>query len=412
LTRQTIDVLVVGAGAAGMMCAIEAGQRGRSVMVVDHAQAPGEKIRISGGGRCNFTNTGTTPGNFLGENPHFAASALKRYTPADFIAMVDRHGIAWHEKTLGQLFCDDSAKQIVRMLTDGMRARGVTLRLGTGVAELERAGDHFHITLSDGTRMAASSVVVASGGKSIPKMGASGWGYDLARRFGLRVTETRPALVPLTFETGLLETLKALAGVAVEVEVKSDPAPAPREGVPSTAHRRDMATFREGMLFTHRGLSGPAILQISSYWREGEPITIAMAPGEDVYGRLKSVKEAGGKQAVHTALGEIVPRRLAETIVAREQIAGKLAEVGDKALRRLDQAVNSWTVKPVGSEGYRTAEVTLGGVDTVALDQRTMEAKAVPGLFFIGEVVDVTGWLGGYNFQWAWSSGWAAGQVC
>ncbi|PZO36016.1 MAG: aminoacetone oxidase family FAD-binding enzyme, partial [Alphaproteobacteria bacterium] len=274
------------------------------------------------------------------------------------------------------------------------------------------AGDRFHITLSDGTRMAASSVVVASGGKSIPKMGASGWGYDLARRFGLRVTETRPALVPLTFETGLLETLKALAGVAVEVEVKSDPAPAPREGVPATAHRRDMATFREGMLFTHRGLSGPAILQISSYWREGEPITIAMAPGEDVYGRLKSVKEAGGKQAVHTALGEIVPRRLAETIVAREQIAGKLAEVGDKALRRLDQAVNSWTVKPVGSEGYRTAEVTLGGVDTVALDQRTMQAKAVPGLFFIGEVVDVTGWLGGYNFQWAWSSGWAAGQVC
>ncbi|PZO02918.1 MAG: aminoacetone oxidase family FAD-binding enzyme [Alphaproteobacteria bacterium] len=412
MTRQTIDVLVVGAGAAGMMCAIEAGQRGRSVMVVDHAQAPGEKIRISGGGRCNFTNTGTTPGNFLGENPHFAASALKRYTPADFIAMVDRHGIAWHEKTLGQLFCDDSAKQIVRMLTDGMRARGVTLRLGTGVAELEQAGDRFHITLSDGTRMAASSVVVASGGKSIPKMGASGWGYDLARRFGLRVTETRPALVPLTFETGLLETLKALAGVAVEVEVKSDPAPAPREGVPATAHRRDMATFREGMLFTHRGLSGPAILQISSYWREGEPITIAMAPGEDVYGRLKSVKEAGGKQAVHTALGEIVPRRLAETIVAREQIAGKLAEVGDKALRRLDQAVNSWTVKPVGSEGYRTAEVTLGGVDTVALDQRTMQAKAVPGLFFIGEVVDVTGWLGGYNFQWAWSSGWAAGQVC
>ncbi len=412
MTRQTIDVLVVGAGAAGMMCAIEAGQRGRSVIVVDHAQAPGEKIRISGGGRCNFTNTGTTPGNFLGENPHFASSALKRYTPADFIAMVDRHGIAWHEKTLGQLFCDDSAKQIVRMLTDGMRARGVTLRLGTGVAELERAADLFHITLSDGTRIAATSVVVASGGKSIPKMGASGWGYDLARRFGLRVTETRPALVPLTFETGLLETLKALAGVAVEVEVKSDPAPAPREGVPSTANRRDLATFREGMLFTHRGLSGPAILQISSYWREGEPITIAMAPGEDVYGRLKSVKEAGGKQAVHTALGEIVPRRLAETIVAREQIAGKLAEVGDKALRRLDQAVNSWTVKPVGSEGYRTAEVTLGGVDTAALDQRTMQATAVPGLFFIGEVADVTGWLGGYNFQWAWSSGWAAGQVC
>lgn len=412
MTRQTVDVLVVGAGAAGMMCAIEAGRRGRRVMVVDHAQAPGEKIRISGGGRCNFTNTGTTHRNFLGENPHFAASALKRYTPSDFIALVDRHGIAWHEKTLGQLFCDDSAKQIVRMLTDGMKGCGAVLRLGTGIAELERAGDRFDVTLSDGTRLMASSVVVATGGKSIPKMGASGWGYDLARRFGLRVTDTRPALVPLTFETGLLETLKALAGVAVEVEVKSDPTSRERNEIQSSAGRREAATFREGMLFTHRGLSGPAILQISSYWREGEPITIAMAPGEDVYGRLKGVKDAGGKQAIHTALGEIVPRRLAETIVTREQITGKLAEVGDKALRRLDQAVNHWTVKPVGSEGYRTAEVTLGGVDTQALDQRTMQAASVPGLYFIGEVVDVTGWLGGYNFQWAWSSGWAAGQVC
>ena len=412
MTRQTIDVLIVGAGAAGMMCAIEAGQRGRRVMVVDHARAPGEKIRISGGGRCNFTNTGTTHRNFLGENPHFAASALKRYTPADFIALVDRNGIAWHEKTLGQLFCDDSAKQIVRLLTDGMRARGAVLRLSTAVTGLERVGEGFDVTLDDGTTLRASSVVVASGGKSIPKMGASGWGYDLARRFGIRVTETRPALVPLTFETGLLETLKALAGVAVEVEVKSDPATGARQEAPSAAVGRDRVMFREGMLFTHRGLSGPAILQISSYWREGEAITIAMAPGEDVYGRLKSVKEAGGKQAIHTALGEIVPRRLAETIVTREQIAGKLAEVGDKTLRRLDQAVNHWTVKPVGSEGYRTAEVTLGGVDTAALDQRTMQATTVPGLYFIGEVVDITGWLGGYNFQWAWSSGWAAGQVC
>ena len=412
MTRQTIDVLIVGAGAAGMMCAIEASQRGRRVMVVDHARAPGEKIRISGGGRCNFTNTGTTHRNFLGENPHFAASALKRYTPADFIALVDRNGIAWHEKTLGQLFCDDSAKQIVRLLTDGMRARGAVLRLSTAVTGLERVGEGFDVTLDDGTALRASSVVVASGGKSIPKMGASGWGYDLARRFGIRVTETRPALVPLTFETGLLETLKALAGVAVEVEVKSDPATGARQEAPSAAVGRDRVMFREGMLFTHRGLSGPAILQISSYWREGEAITIAMAPGEDVYGRLKSVKEAGGKQAIHTALGEIVPRRLAETIVTREQIAGKLAEVGDKTLRRLDQAVNHWTVKPVGSEGYRTAEVTLGGVDTAALDQRTMQATTVPGLYFIGEVVDITGWLGGYNFQWAWSSGWAAGQVC
>jgi len=404
LTGQSVDVLIVGAGAAGMMCAIEAGQRGRRVLVVDHARAPGEKIRISGGGRCNFTNTRTSPANFLGENPRFAASALRRYTPSDFVALVDRHGIAWHEKTLGQLFCDDSAKQIVRMLTDGMRSRGVTLKLGTEVTALERVGDGFDITLGDRSALRAASVVVATGGKSIPKMGASGWGYDLARRFGLRVTDTRPALVPLTFEIGLLDQLKALAGVSVDAEVQSDPAPGRAGGA--------RTQFREAMLFTHRGLSGPAILQISSYWREGEAITVAMAPGEDVYGRLKSVKDAGGKQAVHTALGEIVPRRLAETLVAREQVAGKLAEVGDKALRRLDQAVNAWTVKPVGSEGYRTAEVTLGGVDTAALDQRTMQANAVPGLYFIGEVVDVTGWLGGYNFQWAWSSGWAAGQVC
>ncbi len=403
MTRQAIDVLIVGAGAAGMMSAIEAGQRGRRVWIVDHAQAPGEKIRISGGGRCNFTNTGTSLANFLGENPSFAASALKRYTPADFVGLVDRHGIAWHEKTLGQLFCDDSAKQIVRLLTDGMRARGVTLKLGTGIRNLGKIGDGFDVTLSDGTAVRAASVVVATGGKSIPKMGASGWGYDIARSFGLRVTETRPALVPLTFEIGLLEQLKALAGVAVDVTVST---------TASSSPKGDRSQFREAMLFTHRGLSGPAILQISSYWREGEAITVAMAPGEDVYGRLKSVKDAGGKQAVHTALGEIVPRRLAETIVAREQVAGKLAEVGDKALRRLDQAVNGWTVKPVGSEGYRIAEVTLGGVDTAALDQKTMQANAVPGLYFIGEVVDITGWLGGYNFQWAWSSGWAAGQVC
>ncbi len=410
MIRQSIDVLIVGAGAAGMMCAIEAGQRGRRVWVVDHAQAPGEKIRISGGGRCNFTNTGTGLANFLGENPHFAASALRRYTPADFVALVDRHGIAWHEKTLGQLFCDDSAKQIVRMLTDGMRARGVTLKLGTSVTALERVGGGYDVILSDGTALRTASVIVASGGKSIPKMGASGWGYDIARSFGLRVVDTRPALVPLTFEIGLLEQLKALAGVAVDVEVTTTASSSPKGDRPQGI--RDRATFKEAMLFTHRGLSGPAILQISSYWREGEAITVAMAPDEDVYGRLKAVKDAGGKQAVHTALGEIVPRRLAETIVAREQVAGKLAEVGDKALRRLDQAVNAWTVKPVGSEGYRTAEVTLGGVDTAALDQKTMQATVVPGLYFIGEVVDVTGWLGGYNFQWAWSSGWAAGQVC
>ena len=390
-----IDVLVVGAGAAGLMCAIEAGRRGRRVLVVDHARAPGEKIRISGGGRCNFTNLGCGPHAFLGENPRFATSALKRFTQHDFIRRVDRAGIAWHEKTLGQLFCDDSAKQIVRLLTDDLRAAGGTLRLGVSVDRIDRLGEGFEAALSDGGVVRPASLVLATGGKSIPKMGATGWAYDTAKRFGLRVTETRPALVPLTFEAGLLEQLAPLAGVAVDAVVKGGG-----------------ARFVEAMLFTHRGLSGPAILQISSYWREGEAITVAMAPGEDVFARLKAAKEANGKQAVHTALGHIVPRRLAESIAGREGTAGKLAEVGDKALRRLDQAVNAWTVKPVGSEGYRTAEVTLGGVDTAALDQQTMAAKAVPGLFVIGEAVDVTGWLGGYNFQWAWSSGWAAGQVC
>ena len=392
---EPVDVLVVGAGAAGLMCAIEAGRRGRRVLVVDHARAPGEKIRISGGGRCNFTNLGCGPHAFLGENPRFATSALKRFTQHDFIRRVDRAGIAWHEKTLGQLFCDDSAKQIVAMLVNGLREAGGTLRMGTGVDRLSRRGEGFEAALSDGGVVRATSVVLATGGKSIPKMGATGWAYETAKQFGLRVTDTRPALVPLTFEAGLLEQLVPLAGVAVDAVVQGGG-----------------ARFAEAMLFTHRGLSGPSILQISSYWREGEAITVAMAPGEDVFARLKEAKETNGKQAVHTALGHIVPRRLAESIAQREGAAGKLAEVGDKTLRKLDQAVNAWTVKPVGSEGYRTAEVTLGGIDTAALDQQTMEARAVPGLFVIGEAVDVTGWLGGYNFQWAWSSGWAAGQAC
>ena len=396
MKTETFDVLVVGAGAAGMMCAIEAGRRGRTVRVVDHARAPGEKIRISGGGRCNFTNTGTRVANFLGENPMFAASALKRYSQQDFIKRVDGAGIAWHEKTLGQLFCDDSAKQIIRMLTDDMRAAGVVLSTGVGVDRVARVGEGFEAALSDGSVVRCASLVVATGGKSIPKMGATGWGYDLARQFGLRVTETRPALVPLTFEAGLLEQTTLLAGVAVDAVVSAG-----------------KTRFEEAMLFTHRGLSGPAILQISSYWREGEAITVKMAPGVDVLSRLKAAKaENGGKQAVHTALGHIVPRRLAEVLTAREGANGKLAEVGDKVLARLDAAVNAWTVKPVGSEGYRTAEVTLGGVATDQLDQQTMATKSVPGLYFIGEVVDVTGWLGGYNFQWAWSSGWAAGQGC
>ncbi|WP_296175624.1 NAD(P)/FAD-dependent oxidoreductase [uncultured Brevundimonas sp.] len=404
MKSSELDVLIVGAGAAGMMCAIEAGKRGRRVRVIDHARAPGEKIRISGGGRCNFTNLGTSGANFLSENPRFALSALKRFTQHDFLKMVERHGIAWHEKTLGQLFCDDSAKQIIRMLTDEMKTAGVTLSLGLGVKAITRDGDRFTVDLDDGTRISTASLVVATGGKSIPKMGATGWGYEVARQFGLRVTETRPALVPLTFEPGLLEQLKPLAGVAVDAVVKAVPA--------SSSPKGDRPSFKEAMLFTHRGLSGPSILQISSYWREGEAITVDMAPGEDVAARMLAAKTENGKQAVHTALGHVIPRRLAEVICAREGLSGKLAEVGDKKLRAMAETVNAWTVKPVGSEGYRTAEVTLGGVDTAALDQQTMEAKSVPGLFFIGEVADVTGWLGGYNFQWAWSSGWAAGQTC
>lgn len=395
MTTERLDVLIVGAGAAGMMCAVEAGRRGRSVRVIDHARAPGEKIRISGGGRCNFTNLGTGPGNFLGENPRFATSALRRFTQHDFVKRVDRAGIAWHEKTLGQLFCDDSARQIVRMLTDDMAAAGVALSLGTAVAEVVHDGDGFRATLSDGTAVRAASLVLATGGKSIPRMGATGWAYETARGFGLRVTETRPALVPLTFDPDWLARWSPLAGLSVDAVVACG-----------------KTRFREGLLFTHRGLSGPSILQISSFWREGEAITVAMAPDADVFAELKTLKAANGRQAPHTALARLAPARLAERLVEAEGLAGNLADAPDAALRRLDAAVNGWTVKPVGSEGYRTAEVTLGGVATDQLDQQTLQARGVPGLFVIGEAVDVTGWLGGYNFQWAWSSGWAAGQVC
>ena len=391
---QAFDVIVVGAGAAGMMCAVEAGRRGRSVLVIDHARAPGEKIRISGGGRCNFTNIHTGPQAFLSNNPRFCLSALRRYTAKDFIATVDARGIAWHEKTLGQLFCDGSAVQVVTMLTDAMAQAGVELRLGLGVERVDRSGEGFTLTLSTGARVTATSLVVATGGKSIPKMGATGWAYEVARQFGVAVTETRPALVPLTFEIGLLEQWKPLSGVAVDAVVASG-----------------KTKFAEAMLFTHRGLSGPAILQISSYWREGQEIAVAMAPGVDVFATLKAAKQANPRQAVHNALGTVLPARLAQKLADDAGARGNLADTPDAVLRALDTAVNGWRVKPVGSEGYRTAEVTLGGIDTHDLNSTTMAANAVPGLFFIGECVDVTGWLGGYNFQWAWSSGWAAGQV-
>jgi predicted Rossmann fold flavoprotein len=390
---EQFDVVVIGAGAAGMMCAIEAGKRGRRVLVIDHAKAAGEKIRISGGGRCNFTNIHTAPDRFISANPQFCISALRRYRPADFIALVERHGIAWHEKTLGQLFCDGSARQVVDMLLAEMDRGQAVLRLQTTVTEVAAVADGYRLSTGGGA-IDCSSLVVASGGKSIPKMGASGFGYQVAAQFGVPVTPTRPGLVPLTFEVGLLERLRPLAGVAVDVRVAAG-----------------KTRFEEAMLFTHRGLSGPAILQISSYWREGGEIAMDMAPGTDLYQVLRQARTEHGRQSAQTVLAQHLPKRLAQLIAETQGAAGNLADASDKLLHRLAEAVNAWRVKPVGSEGYRTAEVTLGGVDTRALDSRTFGALGRPGLHFIGEVVDVTGWLGGYNFQWAWASGWCAGQV-
>jgi predicted Rossmann fold flavoprotein len=387
------DCIVIGAGAAGMMCAIEAGKRGRSVLIIDHADKPGEKIRISGGGRCNFTNVHTSAATFLSANPRFAISALKRYRPGDFIALVERYNIAYHEKTLGQLFCDGSAQQIIDMLVAEMKAVGVEVSLATDVEGVERVGEGFRVRLSSGV-VQAPAVVVATGGKSIPKMGATGFAYDLASQFGVPVESTRPALVPLTFDRSILDATKPLAGVSLDARV-------------SHGKKR----FDEAMLFTHRGISGPAILQISSYWREGDAITIDMAPEQDIFARLKEARGQNGKQAVQTVLATLLPKRLAQAIATEAKAEGAIGGMSDARLADLAKAVNAWSVKPVGSEGYRTAEVTLGGVSTDALDSRTMGVKAVPGLYFIGEAVDVTGWLGGYNFQWAWASGWSAGQA-
>jgi predicted Rossmann fold flavoprotein len=389
---EITDVLIIGAGAAGMMCAVEAGRRGRRVMVVDHARNPGEKIRISGGGRCNFTNLEAPPERFLSNNPRFAISALRRFTPADFIARVDAATIAWHEKTLGQLFCDGSARQIIDFLVRDMTGAGVDLQLGVEISAISRDGD-FVIETSRGS-VRAESLVLATGGKSIPKMGATGFAYRIAEQFGLGVTETRPALVPLTFAEQDLAELRALAGVSVEARVALA-----------------KIAFEEGLLFTHRGLSGPSILQISSYWREGDSLTVDLARHCDVAEALKAQRGSSGRIAIHTALARHVPDKVAALALAAAGVSGRLADQSNAALDRVGAAVNGWKVKPVGSEGYRTAEVTLGGIDTDGLNARTMAARAVPGLYFIGEAVDVTGWLGGYNFQWAWSSGWAAGQA-
>lgn len=388
-----VDVAILGGGAAGLFCAGEAARRGRSVLVVEGAKAAGEKIRISGGGRCNFTNLGIAPERFLSRNPRFALSALKRFTQWDFIARVDAAGIKWHEKTLGQLFCDGSATQITAMLLEDMTRAGAQLWLSTAVHGVERSGPGFRVATSRGV-VEAGRVVVATGGKSIPKMGATGIGYRIAEGFGLPIVETRPGLVPLTFAEQELEGMKPLAGVAVT-------------GAVTTGRTR----FDEAVLFTHRGLSGPAVLQVSSYWREGDEIALDLAPGRDVAAELRTMRGQGGRIAPRTALAQILPERLARHLEERAGITGTLADQSNARLDHLAAQVRDWRMRPVGSEGYRTAEVTLGGVETDALDARTMEAKAVPGLHFIGEVVDVTGWLGGYNFQWAWSSAWAAGQA-
>ncbi|MEL5876885.1 NAD(P)/FAD-dependent oxidoreductase [Cereibacter sphaeroides] len=390
---EKTDVLILGAGAAGMFCAIEAGRRGRRVLVLDRARAPGEKIRISGGGRCNFTNLGIAPERFLSRNPRFALSALKRFTQWDFIARIDAAGIAWHEKVLGQLFCDGPATQIVDMLVRQMREAGVELRLRVEPGEIRRLAQGFEVDTPAGP-VRAASVVVATGGKSIPKMGATGYAYRVAESFGLPVVETRPGLVPLTFAAQELERLKALAGLAVPARVSAGG-----------------TSFDEALLFTHRGLSGPAILQASSYWREGMPLLVNLAPGGDPGPALRAARSEQPRSAARTVLARHLPERLARHLETVAGIEGPIGAQSNATLDRLAGLLRGWELRPVGTEGYRTAEVTLGGVDTDHLDARTLEARAVPGLHFVGEAVDVTGWLGGYNFQWAWSSGWAAGQA-
>lgn len=392
---MTYDTIILGAGAAGLMCAATAASKsGGRVLLLDHAKAPGEKIRISGGGRCNFTNMYAEPGNFLSHNPHFCKSALARYTQWDFIDMVTRHGIAYHEKTLGQLFCDGSSKQIVAMLLDEMAKAGAELWLLSSLRELRKTESGFALTIDrDGSRTALTcrNLVLATGGKSIPKMGATGLAYDIARQFGLPVTETRPGLVPFTFSEG---RFKPLAGVSTPVRA-------------SNARTR----FDEALLFTHRGLSGPAMLQLSSYWREGEDISVNLLPDGQLFETLRLQRQSSGRKALSTELARHLPARLVEFLTTDLKLEGNLADQSDARLDQLCAALSDWCLTPSGTEGYRTAEVTLGGIDTDALSSRTMEAKSIPGLYVIGEAVDVTGWLGGYNFQWAWSSGHAAGQA-
>jgi predicted Rossmann fold flavoprotein len=393
-STEAVDVIVIGAGAAGLMCALTAGQRGLRVRVIEHANRCGKKILMSGGGRCNFTNTGTTPANFISANPHFCKSALARYTPQDFIDMVDAHGIAWHEKELGQLFCDVSSKLIVKMLLDECRDAGVGIDVNCAVDKVQRIDAGFRVDTGLGM-LQAPALVVACGGLSIPRMGATGFGYELARRFGHEVRATRAALVPLTLSAKHLERLQDLAGIAL----------------PVTARCNGMA-FSHDLLITHRGVSGPAILQISSYWQPGDDLRLDLSPQDDALALLAAQRQARPDAELKTVLAERLPKRFAQRLCEVWLGSKPLKQYHDPQLAEIARQLADWPLTASGTEGYRTAEVTLGGVDTDGLSSSTMESKHVPGLYFIGEVVDVTGWLGGYNFQWAWASGRAAGLAC
>ena len=389
-----VDVLVIGAGAAGLMCAITAGQRGRRVLVLDHANKPGKKILMSGGGRCNFTNLGVTPAQYLSANPHFCKSALARYTQWDFIALVEKHRIAYHEKELGQLFCDESSKLIVRMLLDECAAAGVRIETSCAVEKVKKTEEGFAVLTAHG-EVHADSLVVASGGLSIPSMGATGFGYELARQFGHNVLPTRAGLVPLTLSGKHLEHYHELAGVAL----------------PVAETRAGKQAFRAGLLFTHRGISGPAVLQISSYWQPGDALHIDLSPAQDIGDWLVAQRAERPAAELRNVLGDLLPRRLAQRLCELWLGSKPMRQYRDAELHDTGARLHDWPIVASGTEGYRTAEVTLGGVDTDELSSTTMQSKRMPGLYFIGEVVDVTGWLGGYNFQWAWASGHAAGEV-
>lgn len=392
---EQFDVIIIGAGAAGLFCAAQAGQRGRRVLLLDNGKKPGRKILMSGGGRCNFTNLYTEPAAYLSHNPHFCKSALARYTQWDFIDLVNRHGIAWHEKTLGQLFCDDSAQQIVDLLLAECDKGNVTLRLRSEVLSVARDESGYTLQLN-GSTVQAEKLVIASGGLSMPGLGASPFGYKIAEQFGLSAFPTRAALVPFTLHKPLLEQLQTLSGVALE----------------TTIDAQDGTRFKEAMLFTHRGLSGPAVLQISSYWQPGEFVTIDLSPATPLEAFLTAQREAHPNLSLKNSLAKILPKRLVEVLQALKVVPDiTLKQLNSKQQTELAQTLHAWRIQPNGTEGYRTAEVTLGGVDTTQLSSKTMEARAVPGLYFIGEVADVTGWLGGYNFQWAWSSAWACAQA-